>query len=431
MIHTRTLSSASERKMGRDDLYITVPSFFRCPISLDVMTSPVSLCTGVTYDRSSIQRWLDGGNNTCPATMQVLSSTDLVPNLTLQRLIRNWSDSAQPAPLSSPPPLLPDPPLSRDDALALAKSLSSSSCLETSLKRLADFSAESEDNRIFLAKIEGFAEALLHLMSRLDGKLERSVGSLELIVRVFEQVLAKSDNRDKIISLAASQDLRCLSSLQAVVDRGAVESKIASVKILESVAVTEEPKAAIAEIDGFLSRLLELTILETDQNLIESIVSFLIHLAGQKRARIKLLDLGAVKSLSELLAAPRSAVSVTEKALKLVEMISSCREGREALSSYERCIETVLQRAFKVSAVATEHAVTILWGLCCAAEDERTMAVVRRCSGVPRLLVVMQSGCSPAVRRMCGDLLRVFRVSSRSQPCLSNYETKTTHIMPF
>nr|VDD52127.1 unnamed protein product [Brassica oleracea] len=54
------------------ETYITVPSFFKCPISLDVMRSPVSLCTGVTYDRASIQRWLDGGNNTCPATMQVL-----------------------------------------------------------------------------------------------------------------------------------------------------------------------------------------------------------------------------------------------------------------------------------------------------------------------------------------------------------------------
>lgn len=57
--------------VSEDQYNIAVPSFFRCPISLDLMKSPVSLCTGVTYDRSSIQRWLDGGNNTCPATMQV------------------------------------------------------------------------------------------------------------------------------------------------------------------------------------------------------------------------------------------------------------------------------------------------------------------------------------------------------------------------
>ncbi|KAJ6337259.1 hypothetical protein OIU76_007024 [Salix suchowensis] len=76
--------------MGRDELCIAVPSLFRCPISLDLMKSPVSLCTGVTYDRSSIQHWLDSGHDTCPATMQVLSSKDFVPNLTLHRLINLW-----------------------------------------------------------------------------------------------------------------------------------------------------------------------------------------------------------------------------------------------------------------------------------------------------------------------------------------------------
>ncbi|KAJ0976620.1 hypothetical protein J5N97_012094 [Dioscorea zingiberensis] len=79
--------------MGRkmEGLEVKVPSYFRCPISLEVMRSPVSLCTGVTYDRTSIQRWLDSGNTTCPATMLPLPSTDLVPNLTLRRLISLWS----------------------------------------------------------------------------------------------------------------------------------------------------------------------------------------------------------------------------------------------------------------------------------------------------------------------------------------------------
>jgi hypothetical protein len=77
-------------------LEVQIPSYFRCPISLDVMRSPVSLCTGVTYDRASIQRWLDSGNTTCPATMLPLPSTDLVPNLTLRSLISLWAASCSP-----------------------------------------------------------------------------------------------------------------------------------------------------------------------------------------------------------------------------------------------------------------------------------------------------------------------------------------------
>ena len=59
-------------------LEVKIPSFFRCPISLDVMRSPVSLCTGVTYDRASIQQWLDSGNTTCPATSTGLETFALV-----------------------------------------------------------------------------------------------------------------------------------------------------------------------------------------------------------------------------------------------------------------------------------------------------------------------------------------------------------------
>ncbi|KAM1499877.1 hypothetical protein ACFX15_022039 [Malus domestica] len=38
----------------RDHLYITVPNLFRCPISMDVIRSPVSFCTGVTYEFESV-----------------------------------------------------------------------------------------------------------------------------------------------------------------------------------------------------------------------------------------------------------------------------------------------------------------------------------------------------------------------------------------
>ncbi|KAL7246778.1 hypothetical protein ACSBR2_001811 [Camellia fascicularis] len=49
---------------------------------MDMMKSSVSLSTGITYDQSSIQTWLNNGHNTCPATIQVLPFTDFVPNLT-------------------------------------------------------------------------------------------------------------------------------------------------------------------------------------------------------------------------------------------------------------------------------------------------------------------------------------------------------------
>ncbi|KAJ4845382.1 hypothetical protein Tsubulata_037306 [Turnera subulata] len=66
------------------------PEDFRCPISLELMTDPVTVSTGQTYDRSSIQKWLKAGNTICPKTGERLTSTELVPNTTLRKLIQHF-----------------------------------------------------------------------------------------------------------------------------------------------------------------------------------------------------------------------------------------------------------------------------------------------------------------------------------------------------
>ncbi|AES96202.1 putative aminoacyltransferase, E1 ubiquitin-activating enzyme [Medicago truncatula] len=63
---------------------------FRCPISLELMSDPVTIETGHTYDRSSILKWFRSGNSTCPKTGKSLGSIELVPNLVLRRLIQQY-----------------------------------------------------------------------------------------------------------------------------------------------------------------------------------------------------------------------------------------------------------------------------------------------------------------------------------------------------
>lgn len=68
------------------------PEDFRCPISLELMTDPVTVSTGQTYDRSSIQKWLKAGNSICPKTGEKLINTELVPNSTLRKLIQQFCE---------------------------------------------------------------------------------------------------------------------------------------------------------------------------------------------------------------------------------------------------------------------------------------------------------------------------------------------------
>ncbi|CDP00177.1 unnamed protein product [Coffea canephora] len=63
---------------------------FRCPITLELMSDPVTIATGHTYERSSILKWFRAGNRTCPKTGQRLLCTDFVPNAALKQLIKGF-----------------------------------------------------------------------------------------------------------------------------------------------------------------------------------------------------------------------------------------------------------------------------------------------------------------------------------------------------
>ncbi|KAL8477293.1 hypothetical protein ACS0TY_029545 [Phlomoides rotata] len=421
--------------MVMDDLYVTVPSYFRCPISLDVMKSPVSLCTGVTYDRSSIQRWLDGGNNTCPATMQVLHNKDLIPNYTLQRLIKIWVDSVPLRPPSSPPP-----PLHSDRATELIHQLGTqlrsmhrdsflySAAITLNISRLTSFAAESEENGRFLAAGGG---RILPLLVLIVGKV-KDLSLLEKII-VFINLLQKNSEKIVIVDNEIVKiDLN--SSIVMCLKQGRLELRIAVAKFLNLISTKLRPgihSSSISEDEEIYSELLRLlTTCNWNSEAVDACLSFLTISTLSKRNRAKLVRGGGVKVLpAALLAAEMNAAS-TEKALKLLELMSGCKEGRNEICGSEICVEAIVKKLLKVSTAATEQAVAVLWSLCCLFGEKRAAAAVVESNGMGKILMVMQSNCSPAVRQMCGDLLRVFRCSSKSSG-ISWYDTKTTHIMPF
>jgi hypothetical protein len=63
------------------------PETLQCPITLDLMTDPVTVSTGQTYDRESITRWIKAGCRTCPVTGERLRTADVVPNAALRGII--------------------------------------------------------------------------------------------------------------------------------------------------------------------------------------------------------------------------------------------------------------------------------------------------------------------------------------------------------
>ncbi|KAK9134547.1 hypothetical protein Syun_013877 [Stephania yunnanensis] len=434
----------------KSDLFISVPTFFRCPISLDVMKSPVSLCTGVTYDRSSIQRWLDNGNNTCPATMQILHSKDFVPNHTLHRLIQIWSDSIR---ASSTAPTPSPPPMSSEKVRVLVAKVVNMKrevvdleldVVVDCLKKIVAFGEVSEENRRFLVKIDGFVSAVLRLICNVEFVLvEVGVRVLDLIV--FNKNKDWNDWSDGDRELMRRREF--LDSIVLVLEKGGLNSRISSVRVLEIVSsIDSEAKIMIAENESVLSELIRLAS-ETVHSAILTGLSGLIAVSSvHRRIKSKLVKAGAIHTLSKIISestttttttttsssSPSSSKTTTmivEDAMKLLEMLSACKEGRTAICEDEICVGAIVQKMMKVSKVTTEHATVILWSVCYLFRDQKAQEVVCKRNGLTKLLLLMQSDCSPSVRQMCTDLIKIFRVNSKS--CLSSYDTKTTHIMPF
>ncbi|CAE6259523.1 unnamed protein product [Arabidopsis arenosa] len=418
--------------MRKDDLCITVPTFFRCPISLDVMKSPVSLCTGVTYDRASIQRWLDGGNNTCPATMQILQNKDFIPNRTLQRLIEIWSDSVrrrvcvESAELAAP---------TRDeisDAIDRVKIEKEERDDREVLSKIVRFGRESDDNRGFLAGKDDFVRLLVDLINQVDFKTTSAAKSLVVqeAVKILSMIRTKISDRRRFSNLILNGRDR-LTVIVYLFKTGNVELKIDCAGLLEFIAVDAESKLLIAERDGVITELMKSISKDSDLSLIESSLSCLIAISSPKRVKLNLIREKLIGDVTKLLSdSTSSSVSVTEKCLKLLEILASTKEGRSEICGGDgECLKTVVKKLMKVSTAATEHAVTVLWSVSYLFKEDKALEAVTSANGVTKILLLLQSNCSPAVRRMLTDLLKVFKVNSRS--CLSAYDTKTTHIMPF
>eukprot|EP01025_Chloroclados_australasicus_P058654 TRINITY_DN7389_c0_g1_i1.p1 TRINITY_DN7389_c0_g1~~TRINITY_DN7389_c0_g1_i1.p1 ORF type:complete len:375 (-),score=-9.84 TRINITY_DN7389_c0_g1_i1:960-2084(-) len=76
-----------------DDL--DAPLEYLCPITNELMQDPVIVVqTGITYERSAIEKWLSI-KNTCPSTQTILHNKTLVPNLFAKTICSNYQENVK------------------------------------------------------------------------------------------------------------------------------------------------------------------------------------------------------------------------------------------------------------------------------------------------------------------------------------------------
>eukprot|EP00029_Vermamoeba_vermiformis_P005289 TRINITY_DN1793_c0_g1_i4.p1 TRINITY_DN1793_c0_g1~~TRINITY_DN1793_c0_g1_i4.p1 ORF type:complete len:603 (-),score=117.67 TRINITY_DN1793_c0_g1_i4:86-1840(-) len=87
-----------ELRLQLKSLKSRAPEAFCCPITGEVMESPVVASDGHTYERSAIENWLFKMNkDTSPMTNEKLKSKELIASHTLKSMIREWVENNQKA----------------------------------------------------------------------------------------------------------------------------------------------------------------------------------------------------------------------------------------------------------------------------------------------------------------------------------------------
>ncbi|XP_076952577.1 U-box domain-containing protein 4-like isoform X2 [Bidens hawaiensis] len=101
-MHDCFVETKQSTKQSQGCNTVPVPPDFCCPLSLELMTDPVIVASGQTYERGYIRKWIDLGLRVCPKTMQTLVHINLIPNYTVKALIASWCDLNNVENLSGP-----------------------------------------------------------------------------------------------------------------------------------------------------------------------------------------------------------------------------------------------------------------------------------------------------------------------------------------
>ncbi|VAH39124.1 unnamed protein product [Triticum turgidum subsp. durum] len=371
---------------------VEVPSYFVCPITLDVMRDPVTLPTGITYDRHAIHRWLRLAAS-CPLTkLPVAPDCEPTPNHTLCRLIRSWcalhrpDDAVDHTMKSAPADCAHLAALV--SRLADAKNKRPSQEALAALRELRDVVAEGERGRELVAAVPGSADALLDVfVSSATSAPENSAAALDVIssLRLPERCLARAVDRDGAALVGA-----LVSTLQG--HSGPDDGMGASTSMAT--------KAALRVLAGA---------------------------TAHGRNRVKAAEAGAVAALVDmlLLVNGERRRAWCELALCALNRLCGCAEGRAALVAHGAGVAAVGAWVAGASMAASTKAVRVLRSI---ARHTATVAVVQEMAAtgaVGKLCLVAASvpeeewqWCDERTRERARETLRLHARAWRSSPCL-------------
>ncbi|XP_008450285.2 E3 ubiquitin-protein ligase PUB22-like [Cucumis melo] len=392
---------------------IEVPSDFLCPISLQIMRDPVTISTGITYDRECIKKWLSSCKNQpliCPVSKQALSSVDLTPNHTLGRVIQGWCSLHERHGVEQIP--TPKDEIDRGDAVKsiLKEAMKSprSSRLEC-LKRLKSIVAENESNKIYLQNVE----SMLFLTSIL---FEDEGEDEDVMVEEAIEIITNINSPATILKNLLTQNPQLIDTLISIItSTKSPKSRASTIAFLCSLyTISDQTHKTFTKDILFI----QLTRALMDQISTKPALQILLRLAPFGRNRIKAIKNGVVFHVVELLLNSSNGREC-ELAMAVLDRLCECAEGRAELLQHGGGMAVFGRKILRVSNLGNEKAVRILYNVCknnvgnCGVAEEMVEVGV-----VAKLCLMLQVGGNLKTRERVKEILHLLQCVSRGTKCV-------------
>lgn len=383
---------------GSMEAAVAVPNDFKCPITLDIMADPVILPSGHTFDRSSIQRWLDAGHRTCPISKLPLPPNPvLIPNHALRSLISTFTT---PSTSSSSPSSLTTTTTTSTSRVAAASTPATPSSLIGSLTSLSSpphahfdslraLHALSKSNPAVRRQIadSGAVSTILRLVGSPDPPLQEAA-----LLLLFNLSL-DDDNKVGLVADGA------VSRIVFVLRAGAPACRTIAATTLTSLAVVDVNKASIGDYPFAIDALVEL-LREGERRGKREAATAVYTLCSYPENQRKVVRAGAVPVLVEL------AGAGLERAVEVLALLTKCRLGRAQMEKVEGFAETMVGILRRGTPRSTVHALATLAWVC---EESEKMRLAASREGAVDICKAMATDDNDKVRRKATRLIHVLR----------------------
>lgn len=400
---------------------IDVPSHFMCPISLQLMRDPVTVATGITFDRENIERWLFScKNNTCPFTKQVLVDTDLTPNHTLRRLIQAWCIVNACHGVERIP--TPKPPIDKAQIIKLLNDAIKFPQMQLKcLQRLRSIAFESDRNKKcleaagaveFLASIIKKDESAVIEVVLEDGSREFTRASDEAL-----SILYQLETSEAALKSLVSSNYGFIESLVHVLKCGNYQSRAYAAMLLKSIFQVADPIQLINASPELFTEIVHVLRDGISQQASKAALKLLVELCPWGRNRIKAVVAGVSHVLIEHLL-DTSEKRTCELILVVLDQLCSCAEGRAELLKHGAGLAIVSKKILRVSQVGTDRAVKILASVSKFSATSRVLQEMLQVGVVSKLCLVLQVDSSKKTKEKTREILNLHSRVWKNPSCI-------------